>query len=424
MTPTPTTTHNYAYNNSAWGDQLTSYNGQSIAYDAIGNPTTYYNGTQYTNMTWEQGRNLTFFMMGLSYVNFEYNDQGIRTSKTLSNGTTYNYILDGTRIVAETWSDELLIYLYDDNGSPIGMQSRYSGYAENEFDTYWFEKNLQGDIIAVYNENGVKLVAYTYDAWGNFTTTYCNGGENDYALDFNPFRYRGYYYDEETGFYYLNSRYYDPVTGRFINADGYVSTGQGILGNNMYAYCNNNPVMCVDGRGDFPVWIIVVVVAAIIVAVDHALAMNEPDGVALVGDPSGDYEEGFNERILYAKGGGISFEGTELTIVDSQLGVYDGTTKRGDQEFSLTRFGTANAKLSADLSGKSATATAIASIYTIGGKGTIDLGIIKVKYTGNIYVGSASFGAEYDIARGEFSAVTTSVGISAGGSIDIDWIGW
>ena len=78
------------------------------------------------------------------------------------------------------------------------------------------------------------MASYTYDAWGNFTATYSNGGENNEIIQNNPFLYRGYYYDYETGFYYLNSRYYDPVTGMFINADGYVSTGQGILGHNMF----------------------------------------------------------------------------------------------------------------------------------------------------------------------------------------------
>ncbi len=116
--------------------------------------------------------------------------------------------------------------------------------------TYWYEKNLFGDIIAVYDQNGYKLVEYIYDAWGNIVlSSYASGlsEENFY----NPFRYRGYYYDTETELYYLNSRYYDSKIGRFINADVYVSTGQGIIGNNMFAYCNNNPIMCVDYTGEF-----------------------------------------------------------------------------------------------------------------------------------------------------------------------------
>ena len=99
-----------------------------------------------------------------------------------------------------------------------------------------------------YIENGTKLVSYTYDAWGKVTTTYHNGGAST-AVQYNPFRYRGYYYDTELGFYYINSRYYDPETGRFLNEDGYVSTGQGILGYNMFAYCRNEPVFRKDAYG-------------------------------------------------------------------------------------------------------------------------------------------------------------------------------
>ena len=108
------------------------------------------------------------------------------------------------------------------------MQYRNSSYSNETFNTYWFEKNLQGDIVAVYNEGGTKLVSYTYDAWGNVTTTYHNGGAST-AVQYNPFRYRGYYYDSELGFYYLNSRYYDPETGRFVSAGGFVNANGDIV---------------------------------------------------------------------------------------------------------------------------------------------------------------------------------------------------
>ena len=170
-------------------------------------------------------------------------------------------MLDGSRIVSESWDNILIIYLYDESGSPVGMQYRTTSMAENTFYTFYFEKNLQGDIVAVYTESGVKVVGYTYDAWGNFTTTYYSTvGTNWYAVN-NPFRYRGYYYDSETGLYYLQSRYYNPQWGRFISADAYVSTGTGLLGYNMYAYCNNNPVMYVDPTGE--VWISILVVTLV-----------------------------------------------------------------------------------------------------------------------------------------------------------------
>ena len=109
----------------------------------------------------------------------------------------------------------------------------------------------EGDIVAICNNVGTKLVSYTYDAWGNHTEEYFNSGATVTAVKNNPLRYRGYYYDTDLGLYYLQSRYYDSATGRFINADGYISTGTGILGYNMYAYCNNNPVMYVDPSGEF-----------------------------------------------------------------------------------------------------------------------------------------------------------------------------
>jgi len=134
------------------------------------------------------------------------------------------------------------------------MQYRNSTYADGNFDAYWFEKNLQGDIVAVYSTGGTKLVSYSYDAWGNITTTYHNGGGST-AAQYNPFRYRGYYYDSETGFYYLNSRYYDPKTCRFINADGELAgIGGSAPGYNLYAYCFNNPVNFSDPTGTWPDW--------------------------------------------------------------------------------------------------------------------------------------------------------------------------
>ena len=116
------------------------------------------------------------------------------------------------------------------------------------FDEYLFEKNLQGDVVAIYNASGTKLVSYTYDAWGKVTTTYSNGGVSTGAR-YNPFRYRGYYYDEDTGLYYLNARYYDPCVGRFINVDGYLNTNGDIIGYNLFSYCGNNPTMRVDYFG-------------------------------------------------------------------------------------------------------------------------------------------------------------------------------
>ena len=132
------------------------------------------------------------------------------------------------------------------------MQYRTDSMAEGTFYTYLFEKNLQGDIIAVYNTSGTKLISYVYDAWRNVTATNHNLSGTNTVARYNPFRYRGYYYDTETGYYYLQSMYYNPEWGRFLNADGQIN--EGLIGGNMYAYCANNPVMFVDPDGNIPKW--------------------------------------------------------------------------------------------------------------------------------------------------------------------------
>ena len=136
--------------------------------------------------------------------------------------------------------------------------------------TYYYEKNIQGDIVGIMNEAGYRVVTYTYDAWGNpYEPVYSyNSGVSatDRAnAELNPFRYRGYYYDVETGYYYLQTRYYNPEWGRFLNADGYLNANGDILGYNMFAYCSNNPVMCVDPAGRF--WLSVVAIVAITVGI-------------------------------------------------------------------------------------------------------------------------------------------------------------
>ena len=121
----------------------------------------------------------------------------------------------------------------------------------NDSSYYFYVTNLQGDVIALTDPNGTEVVRYAYDAWGNVIAIDGSMAVTLGAL--NPLRYRGYVYDPETGLYYLQSRYYNPWIGRFINADGFVSTGQGIVGNNMFAYCNNNSVVMKDSDGNRPI---------------------------------------------------------------------------------------------------------------------------------------------------------------------------
>ena len=243
----------YAYGDDSWGDKLTSYRGQAITHDTIGNPVSYYNGTSW-NFTWQAGRQLASATKsnGSTSCLFTYNDNGIRTSKTV-NGTTHTYYLDGDRIIAEEWNGIVLVFLYDDNNSPIGMLYRDCMDEDGEFEVFWYEKNVQGDIVSIYDGAGNKLINYVYDAFGNFYEGRTQNGENSPAR-LNPFRYRGYYYDTDLKMYYLQSRYYDPVIGRFISPDKFATTGQGVLSSNMFAYCANDPVNYVDDEGTEYIW--------------------------------------------------------------------------------------------------------------------------------------------------------------------------
>jgi len=178
------------------------------------------------------------------------------------------------------WDDCINIYLYDEYGSPIGFLHRYTNMAEDTYNTYFFEKNMFGDIIAIYDQNGVKQVSYSYDAFGNSTQTIHVSGTRAWL---NNLRYRGYYYDSETGFYYLNSRYYDPVTCRFINADSpYITTAtpMSLTDKNLFAYCDNNPVMREDNGGYF--WDIIFDVVSLVVSVVEVVK-NPDDPMAWVG---------------------------------------------------------------------------------------------------------------------------------------------
>ena len=166
----------------------------------------------------------------------EYNTSGQRT-KRISDEKTYTYIYAGDKLMRMTVGDDVLDFSYDANGAPLTMT--YNGTV------YYYITNLQGDVTSLQQANGNTGAQYAYDAWGNIIAM------SGTLAELNPLRYRGYVYDQETGFYYLNSRYYDPEIGRFINADGYASTGQGILGHNMFAYCANNPVNCADPTGHF-----------------------------------------------------------------------------------------------------------------------------------------------------------------------------
>ena len=200
--------------------------------------------------TWQNATNLVSIKNGNKEIVYTYDGSGIRTSKTV-NGVIHNYTFDSTMILSESYGSNIILFIYDESGSPMGIAYRNTSYEQDVFDKYIFTKNLQGDIIGIYSEDGTCVAEYSYDAWGNHTVT---NHTTDNIGDINPFRYRGYYFDVESNFYFLNTRYYDPQIKRFISSDvtgTLTDTPMSLTDKNLYAYCDNNPVMRVDNGGQF-----------------------------------------------------------------------------------------------------------------------------------------------------------------------------
>ncbi len=276
-------THTYTYGDSDWKDLLTAYDGNAITYDAIGNPLTYHDGTSFT---WRNGRQLASLTKNNQATTYQYDPDGLRTKKLLPNGSYTEYYWQDGRLIAERVytrgagtsddTNEIHIFSYDESGAPIGI--RIDGT------DYYYGRNAQGDIEALYawkvspgGDEYAELVAtYEYDPWGKLLAVKDADGNAitsaAHAALKNPLRYRGYYYDTDTGFNYLHSRYYDPQIGRFLNADSsFAGIGGDIRGGNLFSYCFNNPVNMNDLPGNWPklstIFTAVAVVAAVVAAV-------------------------------------------------------------------------------------------------------------------------------------------------------------
>lgn len=250
-----TTTKTFSYTDSNWKDLLTAVNGLSITYDASGNPETYYTGSvdrrgnaEVYDMYWGNGRQLTDVETDdgqtRSQISYGYDADGIRSWKVVD-GEIHTYLTQGGKVMRETVGSTVMDFAYDESGRPFAMTYQRANDAPQ---TYYYVLNLQGDVVKLVTASGTEAASYAYDAWGNLLSA---SGSMAYT---NPLRYRGYYYDAETRFYYLQSRYYDPVYHRFINADSYASTNAtNATACNMFAYCYNNPVIYRDSNGTDPV---------------------------------------------------------------------------------------------------------------------------------------------------------------------------
>ena len=248
-------TDSFTYGDANWKDKLTAFNGTTITYDEIGNPTN----DGIWNYTWIGGRQMRamykgeFDEQGYDEVTFEYNENGLRTKKTrmyyddATGDIGYkatNYPLHGKNIAHLTNGSNALHFFYDAQNRPAIVV--YNGTA------YGYVHNLQGDIIAIVDSAGTKVVEYKYDAWGKPLSK--TGSMASTLGKWNPFRYRGYVYDEETEIYYNQSRFYNPFIARFISADAtgvLTASLKSLTEKNLYAYCDNNPVMRKDIDGAF-----------------------------------------------------------------------------------------------------------------------------------------------------------------------------
>ena len=266
----------YGYGHSYWKDQLTSwgsYGTSSFAYDDSGNPTKYKGKT----LEWEGKRLARYNESDMKYTDLSYDGNGLLAGYFYSNtysiwgGATFTTTMtreitrDGDRILSEKVTEynpetnsttvKNIMYAYDEkgvSGMTVGGKK------------YYFVRNIFGDVTAIYNTSRVKCAEYAYDAWGTMYITL----DTDGVGTLNPFRYRGYYMVSCIGLYYLTTRFYDYMTGRFLNADvpsvGMESGFNIPEGCNLYSYCLNNPISYVDPTGHFPILSLILGLTALI----------------------------------------------------------------------------------------------------------------------------------------------------------------
>ena len=245
-------TYTFSYTNNVLKDAVTAINGETITYDSSYNPLKWTNGR---TLTWVQGRRLETVTDGSTVTTYTYDENGIRVAKNVSSGgrSTQYYVADGTYLGEKTTYRGvtfLITYLYGDSGI-VGIEVNGT--------KYFFVKNLQGDVTGIIDSTGAVIANYAYDAYGFcYSVTDASGNtitSASHIANINPFRYRSYMYDTETGFYYIYSRYFDPDIGRWLSPEPNVYSGEfdegaGLLMYNIFAYCANNPIVFKDDNGE------------------------------------------------------------------------------------------------------------------------------------------------------------------------------
>lgn len=311
----------YAYGDANWKDKLTAYNGNSITYDAIGNPLN--DGVW--AYEWQAGRQLKRMSAEGTTLTFQYDHNGLRTQKVVEQSwypEITNYYLHGKLLTHMTvdyydWDEvehiDKLHFFYDAQSRPAKVS--YNGVL------YTYIHNLQGDVVGLLDNSGTLVVEYQYDAWGKTIST--TGSLAETLGKRNPFRYRGYVYDEETGLYYLRSRYYNPAVGRFVNADEFIAARKDNLDHNLFAYCTNAPVKASDEDGHWSkalkslAYVVAAIIAKIVVPAIGAevqLVVNRAKAKKAIRD-SGKRQTDYLVNYPYG--------GAENAVVEGIVGKYE-----------------------------------------------------------------------------------------------------
>ena len=269
----------FTYRTDGWRDQLLSWNGKSYAYDAGGNPTV----LRGLALTWGEGRRLKRIVGTAGEVTFAYDSDGKRVKKTSGNTET-KYYYNGSTLsglvrttTGNTGTTKITVqFVYDAEGKPFLL--RLNGKTD-----YFYLYNGLGDVVGLIDSSNKVVVRYQYNSWGKVTSSEDTSGVSLATL--NPFCYRKYVYDSETGLYCLGSRYYDPEVGRFVNADDFETLTyqmDSVQGKNLYQYCFNNPINMQDEDGGWPKWVteVAIGIGAIVIGAAAVAATAATGGIA------------------------------------------------------------------------------------------------------------------------------------------------